>query len=40
MGKHANSKIVTTLGIGLLVLIIIAAIAAFPLMILTHAGRP
>jgi Mn2+/Fe2+ NRAMP family transporter len=40
MGKHANSKIVTTLGIGLLVLITIAAIAAFPLMILTHAGRP
>ncbi|MES2220165.1 MAG: divalent metal cation transporter [Acidobacteriota bacterium] len=40
MGKHVNSRLDTAIGIGFLVLIILAAIAAFPLMILTHAGRP
>ncbi|MGH9477941.1 MAG: divalent metal cation transporter [Terriglobales bacterium] len=40
MGKHVNAGIVTALGIGFLVLIIVAAIAAFPLMILTHSGQP
>jgi len=40
MGKHVNTTFDTAVGIGFLVLIIFAAIAAFPLMILTHAGRP
>ena len=40
MGKHVNTRLDTAVGIGLLVLIIVAALAAFPLMILTHAGRP
>ncbi|HZY61107.1 MAG TPA: hypothetical protein VFE38_01185, partial [Edaphobacter sp.] len=40
MGKHVNSKLVTVLGIVFLVLIFIAAVASFPLMILTHSGQP
>jgi manganese transport protein len=40
MGKHANTRLDTAVGIAFLVLIIIAALAAFPLMILTHAGHP
>ena len=40
MGKHVNTTTDTVLGTVVLVLIIIAALAAFPLMILTHAGRP
>jgi len=40
MGKHVNTRLDTALGVGLLVLIILAAVAAFPLMVLTHAGRP
>lgn len=40
MGKHVNTKFDTAVGIAFLVLIILAAIAAFPLMVLTHAGRP
>lgn len=40
MGKHVNTKLDTVLGIAFLILIAIAALAAFPLMILTHAGRP
>lgn len=40
MGEHANSTLVTVLGIVFLVLIFVAAIASFPLMILTHSGQP
>lgn len=40
MGQHVNTRLDTAIGIGFLVLIILAALAAFPLMILTHAGRP
>lgn len=40
MGEHANSKLVTILGIVFLGLIFIAAVASFPLMILTHSGQP
>ena len=40
MGKHVNTRLETAVGIVFLVLITLAAIAAFPLMILTHAGRP
>jgi manganese transport protein len=40
MGQYVNTRFDTAVGIGVLILIICAAIAAFPLMILTHAGRP
>jgi manganese transport protein len=39
MGKHANGIVADTLGWAYLVLITIAAIAALPLFVLTHAGR-
>jgi manganese transport protein len=40
MGKHVNSTVVTVIGTIFLVFIAAAAIAAVPLMILTHSGRP
>src|SRR5689334_6795578 len=40
MGKHVNSKSDTAIGIAFLLLITIAAIAAIPLMLLTHFGKP
>jgi Mn2+/Fe2+ NRAMP family transporter len=40
MGKHANSKLLTILGTVLLLMIAAAAIAAIPLMIITHSGKP
>jgi manganese transport protein len=40
MGKHVNSKFDTIIGMVFLVLITAAAIAAIPLMILTHSGQP
>jgi Mn2+/Fe2+ NRAMP family transporter len=40
MGKHLNSRFVTVLGWVFLVLITGAAIAAIPLMVLTHSGTP
>jgi manganese transport protein len=40
MGKHVNTKLDTALGIVFLIVITVAALAAFPLMILTHGGRP
>jgi manganese transport protein len=40
MGKHANSRVVSVLGMIFLVLITVAAIAAIPLLILTHGGHP
>ena len=40
MGKHVNSRFDTVIGIVFLVLITAAAIAAIPLMLLTHSGQP
>ncbi len=40
MGTHANSRLLTVLGVIFLVLIAVAASAAIPLMILTHGGQP
>src|SRR6185437_8472939 len=40
MGKHVNSKSDTAIGIAFLLLIILAAAAAIPLMLLTHFGKP
>lgn len=40
MGKHANGKIRNALGAVLLVLIVVAAIAAIPLTVVTRAGTP
>lgn len=40
MGKHVNSKSDTVIGIAFLLLITIAAVAAIPLMLLTHFGKP
>lgn len=40
MGKHANSRIDTLIGVIFLVLITMAAVAAIPLMVLTHSGQP
>jgi Mn2+/Fe2+ NRAMP family transporter len=40
MGKHVNGRIGTFLGVVFLVLITAAAVAAIPLMILTHGGQP
>jgi manganese transport protein len=40
MGKHVNSKSDDVIGAIMLVLIIIAALAAIPLMVLTHSGQP
>jgi manganese transport protein len=40
MGKHVNSKFDTITGIVFLGLVMAAAIAAIPLMILTHSGQP
>jgi Mn2+/Fe2+ NRAMP family transporter len=40
MGKHVNDRLDTVLGTAFLILIAIAAVAAIPLMIVTHSGRP
>jgi manganese transport protein len=40
MGKHVNSRLVTVVGTVFLVLIIVAAIVAIPLMIVTRGGQP
>jgi manganese transport protein len=40
MGRHVNTKTDTIVGIFLLVLITAAAVAAIPLMIWTHSGKP
>lgn len=40
MGKHMNGKIDTALGVVFLILIVVAAVAAIPLMVLTHSGKP
>ena len=38
MGKHVNSKFDTIVGAFFLILITVAAVAAIPLMVLTHSG--
>lgn len=40
MGKHASKRVLNVAGWVFLVVIVIAAIAAIPLTILTHFGRP
>jgi Mn2+/Fe2+ NRAMP family transporter len=40
MGKHVNNKFDTIVGAIFLILITLAAIAAIPLMIATHSGKP
>jgi manganese transport protein len=40
MGKHVNSRFDSVIGAVFLVLIAIAAIAAIPVMVLTHGGKP
>jgi Mn2+/Fe2+ NRAMP family transporter len=40
MGKHVNSRFDDFLGIVFLLLITAAAVAAIPLMIITHSGQP
>jgi Mn2+/Fe2+ NRAMP family transporter len=40
MGKHVNGKFDSVIGTVFLVLISIAALAAIPLMVLTHVGKP
>ena len=40
MGKHVNRRSDTVIGVIFLLLIVLAAAASFPLMILTHAGQP
>jgi manganese transport protein len=40
MGDHANRRFVNIIAGVFLVLITIAAIAAIPLMVLTHSGQP
>jgi Mn2+/Fe2+ NRAMP family transporter len=40
MGKHANGRWLTVTGVVFLVLITAAAVAAIPLMVLTHSGKP
>ena len=40
MGKHVNSRFLTTMGVVFLVLITIAAVTAIPLMVVTHSGKP
>ena len=40
MGKHVNSKFDDVIGGIVLVLVTIAALAAIPLMVLTHSGKP
>ena len=39
MGQHVNGPLAATLGWGYFVIITLAAIAAIPLMILTHGGE-
>jgi manganese transport protein len=40
MGRHVNGRLDTIVGTAFLFLITVAAIAAIPLMIATHSGRP
>ena len=39
MGQHANGRVMNALGTVYLVVILVAAVAAVPLMVLTGMGR-
>jgi Mn2+/Fe2+ NRAMP family transporter len=39
MGEHANGKVANVLGIGYFVLILVVAVSAIPLMIVTNVGQ-
>jgi Mn2+/Fe2+ NRAMP family transporter len=38
MGEHANGRLSNSLGTVYLVLVVVAAVAAIPLMVITHMG--
>ena len=38
--QHVNTRYDTVVGLIFLILIVVAAVASFPLMILTHSGQP
>jgi Mn2+/Fe2+ NRAMP family transporter len=40
MGEHVNTRFDTAAGVIFLILIVVAAAASIPLMLLTHAGQP
>jgi Mn2+/Fe2+ NRAMP family transporter len=40
MGKHVNSRFDTIVGTFFLIVITVAALAAIPLMVVTHSGKP
>jgi Mn2+/Fe2+ NRAMP family transporter len=40
MGKHVNSRLDTIVGTFFLIFITVAAVAAIPLMVVTHSGKP
>jgi manganese transport protein len=40
MGRHVNSRIYTGVATLFLVLICVAAVAAIPLLLVTHGGQP
>jgi manganese transport protein len=40
MRQHVNGKVATITATVFLILITVAAVAAIPLMIVTHSGRP
>lgn len=40
MRSHVNSKLDSIVGIFFLIVITMAALAAIPLMVLTHSGKP
>jgi Mn2+/Fe2+ NRAMP family transporter len=40
MGKHANKRVINILGALALLLIVLAALAAIPLMVITDSGKP
>ena len=38
MGEHANKRLSNALGTIFLVLVVVAAVAAIPLLVITHMG--
>ena len=39
MGRHVNGRLANVLGLGYLIVIMVIAIAAIPLMIITNVGQ-
>ena len=39
MGRHVNGRLANTLGTVYLVIVLVAAVAAIPLMVVTRAGQ-